>query len=275
VRRTSCPVCGSVAHRCVSRPVRETVRSTTGVGAGTVFAPASSAADDADEDDPDVPTADGWSEEDVPLLPLPLLLPPPAPPAVAAAGTADMSQQSLLRSTWLKACLCILAVADGGALIRPTTVPLMGVLAAAAAASAIVPAAALAAAGGTSEPRGFSAGSGDPCPSLPLVAATDGLGEDISASFARDPAEAGAGAAVPLVVSVIALPKKASLKPTFSCVHSHSLTSRRDASGVEKDTKNGMGQLKNRQPPTLEVPQAAWRQGMPSLRPVRVPMAAK
>ena len=63
VRRTSCPVCGSVAHRCASRPVRETVRSTTGVGAGAGadLPPGSEAADeeDDDDDDPDVATADG------------------------------------------------------------------------------------------------------------------------------------------------------------------------------------------------------------------------
>lgn len=126
-----------------------------------------------------------------------------------------MSQQSLLRSTWLKACLCMLAVADGGALIRPA-VPLMGVLAAAAAAAsaAMDPAAAVAA---TAAPRGggggptFSAGSRDPCPSLPLVAAADGIGEAASASFAGAAAAAGA---LPLVVSVICTRSLRSPSPT-------------------------------------------------------------
>jgi len=194
VRRIKCPVCASVAHRCASRPVRETARSITGVGAKTEWAGAAATSDAKDslDDDPDVPAAEGCADD--PLPSLPLLLSPPLPPA--GTGAAAMSQQSLLRSTWLKACLCILAVADGGALIRPAT-PLMGVLAAAA--SAFVPAAS---GGGNTEPRGFPAGSGDPCPSLPLVAAMDGIGEDAWASpFAREPAELAA--VLPLVVSVI------------------------------------------------------------------------
>ena len=116
----------------------------------------------------------------------------------------------------------MLAVADGGALIRPTTVPLMGVLAAAAAAASAAmmdPAAAVAA---TAAPRGggggptFSAGSRDPCPSLPLVAAADGIGEAASATFAGAAAAAGAlpFGVLPLVVSVICTRSLRSPSPT-------------------------------------------------------------